>query len=105
MLSACGIDVVTRVYCGMWSNGAKEECAIFETELEEELLRLTDQSPVDMEQTRATRKRSHVRESCSSQQLLKLVREAIASLKERKQTLESVEEIEARTRATMILLP
>src|SRR5439155_4446146 len=61
MLLACGIDASTRVYCEMWSEAAKEEFAIFETELEEEL-RLTDQSPVDTEQTRATRKRSRVRE-------------------------------------------
>ena len=79
MLSAGGMDAFTIVSCKMSSDAAKEEFAILETELEEEL-RSTDQSPAQKDQTRAKRKRSHVRESCFSQQV-------------------------AENRATMILLP
>ncbi len=104
LLSACGIDAFTIASCEWLSSQAKEQFEIPETELEDEAPS-TDQSQADADQSRTKRKRSAVRKSWYSENLLKTVRSAIASLKERKETLESVEEIEARTRDVTILLP
>jgi len=103
-MSACGIDVFTRVNCEWWSSEGKKQFGIPETGLKEELPS-TDQSEADTDQNRIRGKKLDIRKSWYGEFLRNSVRSAIASLKDRKKTLESVEEIEARTRATMIVLP
>lgn len=103
LLSGC-MDVITVTACEFVSSKAKKQFENLETGLKEELPS-ADQSEADTDHRRTKKKKVDLLESGYRKLLLIRVGEAIASLKERKQILESVEEIEARTRAAMILLP
>jgi len=104
MLEACGIDVFTITTCTWLSDEAKNELATLEAESSEKQP-LAEESPADTDQSGIKRKRLHHRKSRFGKELHKSVGGVIAFFEERKQTLKSVETIEARTRATTILLP
>ncbi len=108
IMSACGIEVRTIVHCQWLSSEAKKD--LEETTgaaVKEKPLSTSDQSHLDTDRSRTTNKKPNGsnRKSIYSKWLVDKVRKAIASLEDRKKTLESIEEMEARTRCAMTLLP
>lgn len=106
IMRACGIDIPTIVSCEMWSSYAEEEFEqIPQDGMSEESSANPSQVDTDQGTTENKKPKRYGRKSPASKMLMKAVREAIASLEERKKTLESIEQMEARTRSAAALLP
>jgi hypothetical protein len=106
MMRACGIDIHTRVRCSMWSEMVEE----FEQTPEggdAEGSFSASQSQEDEGEGPSKRKKAkhYSGRSPGSKMLIGNVRDAIASQEDRKRALESVEQMEARTRSAAALLP
>jgi hypothetical protein len=107
IMQACGIDIPTIMSCEQLSSEAKKELEQTPEGTVREEATSINQSEVDTDQgtTKNKKPKRYSRKSSTSKMLLETVLEAIATLEGRKKTLGSVEQIEARTRSAMALLP